>query len=46
MRHTNNMINIAQTKLQQLICNDGTRIAEAKQTVIGEDSMQRHGPCM
>ena len=46
MAHTNRMIHITQTKLQQLIRHDTRRITEPKKRVISEHSPQTHGPRM
>lgn len=43
MANTYDMSNIAQTKFEKLIGHDASSIAEPKQAVIGEDSMQTHG---
>lgn len=46
MAHTNHMPNITQTKLEQFVGHDTARIAEAKQTMIGEDGPHAHRPGM
>jgi len=42
MTDTNDMVNVAQGKLQELVGEDATCVCEAKQTVIREDSPQTH----
>jgi hypothetical protein len=43
MTDANDVIDIAQAELQQLVGNDAGSIAEAKETMIGEDCMKAHG---
>lgn len=40
------MINIAENKLEQLVCQDTRRIREPKERMIGKHSPQSHGSCM
>lgn len=46
MADADNMIHVAQRKLQELVRQDTRGICEAKQRMIGKDSSQTHGPCM
>ena len=46
MRHANNMSHIAQAELEQLVCQDTSRITEPEQTVVSEHSVQTHRPRM
>jgi hypothetical protein len=40
------MVNITQRELQQLVGKYAACVGEAKQTMIGKDSPQSHGPRM
>lgn len=46
MRNADDMINVAQRKLEQLVCHDTSSITEAEKRVIGENSSQTHRTCM
>jgi hypothetical protein len=46
MADTDDMVNIAQSKLQQLVGEYTPSICEAKETVVCEDGSQSHGPRM
>ena len=46
MAHSDDMIHVAQSKLQQLIRQDTRRIREAKKRMIRKDSPQSHSPRM
>ena len=46
MANTYDMINVAQSKLQQFVGQDTGSICEAEQRVICEYSPQSHRPCM
>lgn len=43
MAHAYDMVNVAQCKLQELICEYGPGVREAKETMIREDCPQSHG---
>jgi hypothetical protein len=46
MADTDYMVDIAQSKLQELVGKYAAGVCEAKQTVISEDCAQAHGPGM
>ena len=46
MTDTYDMSNITQAELQELISENTSRIAESKETMVGEHSMQAHSSCM
>lgn len=46
MTDADDMVDIAESKLEQLVGQDAGSIGEAKQTVISEDSAQTHGTGM
>jgi hypothetical protein len=44
MTDTNGMVDIAQSKLEELVGEDTACVCEAKQTMVREDSPQAHSP--
>lgn len=44
--HAYTMIDIAENKLEQLVCQDTGSIREPKERMIGKHSPQTHGSCM
>ena len=46
MAHADDMVNIAESELEKLICKDAGGIGKAKERVVGKDSAQTHGPSM
>jgi hypothetical protein len=46
MTDTYTMVNVAERKLEQLICQDTRGISKAKERMVGKDGPQPHGPRM
>jgi hypothetical protein len=46
MADADDMVDVAESKLEKLVCKDAPRVGEAKQAVIREDGPQAHGPRM
>lgn len=46
MADTNDMVNIAQSKLEQLICKYRAGVGEPKQGMVRKNRTQAHCPCM
>jgi hypothetical protein len=46
MADTNDMVHVAQDKLEKLVREDARRVRKAEQTVISENGPQPHCPCV
>jgi len=46
MAHADDMVDVTEGEFQQLVGEDTGGIGKAKQTVVGEDGPQTHGPGM
>lgn len=46
MAHADDVPYVAQAELQQLVCHDARGITESEQTVICEDGLKTHSPCV
>lgn len=46
MADTDDMIYVAQSELEKLVCQNTSCVCEAEQTMVRKDSPQAHSPCM